>query len=339
MVSTTLRNPSQARPPTTKRPSSDTFPGIHDVLGGKMHSRGPYPMPPRALKNDGHNAVVPHAPKARTWCVDQENVSPHTLAKRADEEQIKLWAQEISSVKTKGDIRVREAGGMGKGGVPMKRPGLVRKVASDILPPSRPVLTTANRANTFPPAISNPFPLQPAPLQRQPSQAPSITPVLVEPLEPGDRSVPQFTNPFDNNKPLDPLPRLKRSDYKPLPKKFLQPKGTKPAEKSSRNPLLWVFRPNPVPAPSRKRVRTAPPTKTRDISPFDTSGMTEEEKVLSRRLLSQENEDYWRAVEQSNVPFRARQREIRHAEPGEKPARPIRPKVSMSSVFSYLHRN
>ncbi|EEB97649.1 hypothetical protein MPER_02992 [Moniliophthora perniciosa FA553] len=193
--------------------------------------------------------------------------------------------------------------------MPVNKPALVRQVASDVLPkpPARPSLAT-NRTDTFPLSVQH----RHQSFDSQATQVPPSPPP--QPVGAGDRSTPHFTNPFDNNKPLEPLARLPRSDYKPVPKKFLRPGGYKPpkttAEKISGICPSWIYHPKPaLPEFDEKRIR---PVKD-DISPFDTSMM--EDKRLLKRVHGESNlcNKYRQAVEQSPTPSHARQHQVKEA--------------------------
>ncbi|ESK90094.1 hypothetical protein Moror_7833 [Moniliophthora roreri MCA 2997] len=274
---------SQARPSTTERPSYDTSP--HDVLDGRTIIRDPYPAPAPARARDYHcvGTAAPSAPEARTKQPARGNVVSHKAGVKVDEKQVQL---ELG----RGDeARFREAEGMGNG--PLQRPALVRQAASDTLPKSlpRPVLAT-NR--TLPPTTSNPFPLHAA--QHQPSGSQtqvSPFPGSVE-FASTDRSVPCLTNPFDNNKPLEPLAGLSKDDYKRLPKNLPRRWGYKPSVAQMISDICpWRHSAPPKQKYGEERIR---PVK--NISPLDASEIRED-----RQRDIAKSSSYRRAVEQSTA--------------------------------------
>ncbi|ESK88726.1 hypothetical protein Moror_2988 [Moniliophthora roreri MCA 2997] len=121
---------------------------------------------------------------------------------------------------------------------------------------------------------------------------------LPTPVEYTQLGPPGFTNPFARNKPLKQLPRLRKKDYKPLPRKLLKsvsklhlddkrPEGLvedcsatllcRPSSKliaaEAKSCLVEEFDLMPLPSPAKH-----------EFSPYDRQGMSSSEKRMLRLM-------------------------------------------------------
>ncbi|EEB90433.1 hypothetical protein MPER_11361, partial [Moniliophthora perniciosa FA553] len=115
---------------------------------------------------------------------------------------------------------------------------------------------------------------------------------LPTPIEYTQLGSPDFTNPFEKNKPLKQLPRLLQKDYKPLPKKFLksitrlhlEPKGLGEGRSTT---LLWR---SSVKSTAKSRLAEGfghlplPSPVQHELSPYDRKGMSPSERRMLRLM-------------------------------------------------------
>ncbi|KAK7040383.1 hypothetical protein VNI00_009860 [Paramarasmius palmivorus] len=115
---------------------------------------------------------------------------------------------------------------------------------------------------------------------------------LPAPVQYTELGTPEFTNPFSNGKPLKPLPRLAKKDFKPLSKKFLKSASKNDEEEDGLAEDCTAALLCRGSTKMEKHARTVeenellpPPSPTKcEFSPYDRAGMSSSEKRMLRLM-------------------------------------------------------
>ncbi|KAK1230534.1 hypothetical protein PQX77_006369 [Marasmius sp. AFHP31] len=257
---------------------------------------------------------------------DYTNVSdtPSKKVAEKDEEQIGLWMEELELKEETAEKRshpevsnslVHESALLRSGNVEETRP------APNRIPPELPNDEMRDLGSRFSEDMSSA----------------GVPELPLKPISYTDMTAPVFTNPFGNpNETFRPLSPLYSDEYIDLPDVFLQPGGY-----TASVPQTSSASPRSAEELEKSIERAILRSKSKEISPLDTSEMTPADRKVLRSVMFNQSQSRRHASSKYNpklaAAFRARQREIKARKASHsRPVVPPRPKKSF--VIPYFHR-